>query len=88
MIDAMDIGFTTRVTILGHVQRGGKPTAFDRMLATRFGVKAVQFLLEGKSAVMTALSGREITPLPMEEVINHKKVIANDYIEMASMLAR
>jgi 6-phosphofructokinase 1 len=70
------------------VQRGGKPTAFDRMLATRFGVKAVQFLLEGKSAVMTALSGREITPIPMEEVINHKKVIANDYIEMASMLAR
>ena len=88
MIDAMDIGFTTRVTILGHVQRGGKPTAFDRMLATRFGVKAVQFLLEGKTAVMTALSGREITSLPIEEVVNHKKVIANDYIEMASMLAR
>ncbi len=88
MIDAMDIGFTTRVTILGHVQRGGKPTGFDRMLATRFGVKAVQFLLEGKSGVMTALSGREIIPIPVEEVISNKKVIAKDYIEMARMLAR
>ena len=88
MIDAMDIGFTTRVTILGHVQRGGKPTAFDRMLATRFGVKAVQFLLEGRSAVMTALSGREIIPIPIDEVINNKKVIAQDYIDMARMLAR
>ncbi|HNR02927.1 MAG TPA: 6-phosphofructokinase [Anaerolineaceae bacterium] len=88
MIDAMDIGFTTRVTILGHVQRGGKPTGFDRMLATRFGVKAVQFLLEGKSGVMTALSGREIIPISIDEVINNKKVIAQDYIEMARMLAR
>jgi 6-phosphofructokinase 1 len=88
MIDAMDIGFTTRVTILGHVQRGGKPTGFDRMLATRFGVKAVQFLLEGKSGVMTALSGREIIPIPIDEVINNKKVISQDYIEMARMLAR
>jgi 6-phosphofructokinase 1 len=88
MIDAMDIGFTTRVTILGHVQRGGKPTGFDRMLATRFGVKAVQFLLEGKSGVMTALSGREIIPIPIDEVISNKKVISKDYIEMARMLAR
>jgi len=88
MIDAMDIGFTTRVTILGHVQRGGKPTGFDRMLATRFGVKAVQFLLEGKSGVMIALSGREIIPISIDEVINNKKVIAQDYIEMARMLVR
>ncbi len=48
MIDDMDIGFTTRVTILGHIQRGGKPTAFDRLLATRFGVKSVEFLMSGK----------------------------------------
>jgi len=88
MIDAMDIGFTTRVTILGHVQRGGKPTAFDRMLATRFGVKAVQFLLEGKTGVMTGLSGREILPIPIDEVTSNKKVISKDYIEMAHMLAR
>lgn len=88
MIDAMDIGFTTRVTILGHVQRGGKPTAFDRLLATRFGVKAVEFLLEGKSNIMTGLVGREIQPIPIEEVISNKKVLSKDYIDMARILAR
>ena len=88
MIDAMDIGFTTRVTILGHVQRGGKPSAFDRLLATRFGVKAVEFLLEGKSNVMTGLNGREILPIPIDDVISNKKVVSKDYIEMAKMLAR
>ena len=88
MIDAMDIGFTTRVTILGHVQRGRKPTAFDRLLATRFGVKSVEFLLAGMSSVMTGLAGREIQPIPIDEVIANKKVISKDYIDMARMLAR
>lgn len=88
MIDAMDIGFTTRVTILGHVQRGGKPTAFDRLLATRFGVKAVEFLLEGKSNVMTGLVGNEIQPIAIDDVINNKKVLSSKYIEMAHILAR
>ena len=88
MIDAMDIGFTTRVTILGHVQRGGKPTAFDRLLATRFGVKAVELLLEGKSNVMIGLVGREMQPIPIDDVINNKKKLTKDYIEMARMLAR
>ena len=88
MIDAMDIGFTTRVTILGHVQRGGKPSAFDRLLATRFGVKAVEFLLEGKSNVMTGLNGRDILPIPIDDVISNKKVVSKDYIDMAKMLAR
>jgi 6-phosphofructokinase len=84
----MDIGFTTRVTILGHVQRGGKPTAFDRLLATRFGVKAVEFLLEGKTNVMTGLVGREILPVPIDEVIANKKTLSKENIEMAKMLAR
>jgi 6-phosphofructokinase 1 len=88
MIDAMDIGFTTRVTILGHVQRGGKPTGFDRLLASRFGVKAVQFLLEGQSSVMTALDGRDVVAVPIDEVISNKKVLSKDYIEMANILAR
>ncbi len=88
MIDSMDIGFTTRVTILGHVQRGGKPSGFDRMLATRFGVKAVEFLLAGKSNVMTGMNGREILPIPIDDVINNKKSVSKEYIEMARMLAR
>lgn len=87
-IDAMDIGFTTRVTILGHVQRGGKPTAFDRMLATRFGVKAVELLLEGNTNVMVALVGNKIQAIPIEDVIKNKKKLPKDYIDMARMLAR
>jgi len=88
MIDDLDIGFTTRVTILGHVQRGGKPTAFDRLLATRFGVKAVEFLIAGKTNVMTGMTGREILPIPLDDVVNNIKLISADYIQMARILAR
>lgn len=88
MIDAMDIGFTTRVTILGHIQRGGKPSAFDRLLAQRFGVAAVEFLLGGKSNVMTALVGSEIQPVPIEEVVSHRKVLSEKFIEMTKILAK
>ena len=88
MIDDMDIGFTTRVTILGHIQRGGKPTAFDRLLATRFGVKSVEFLLEGKSNVMAGMVGREILPIPISEVVSNTKSISADYIRMAHILSR
>jgi 6-phosphofructokinase 1 len=88
MIDAMDIGFTTRVTILGHIQRGGKPTAFDRMLATRFGLKAVDFLLSGLTNVMTGLNGREITPIPIDEVLANTKHVSEDYLRMTNILSR
>lgn len=88
MIDAMDIEFTTRVTILGHVQRGGKPTAFDRMLATRFGVKSVEFLLAGLTNVMAGLNGSEITPVPIDDVLANTKRVSEDYLHMAGILAR
>jgi len=88
MIDAMNIGFTSRVTILGHIQRGGSPTAFDRMLATRFGVKAVEFLLDGLSNVMVGLNGSDITPIPIDDVINNVKKVSEDYIHMTNILAR
>ncbi len=88
MIDAMDLGFTTRVTILGHIQRGGKPSAFDRLLATRFGVKAVEFLMAGQTNVMTGLVGREILPVPIDEVIGNTKTLSDAYIEMTRILAK
>ncbi|NPV77951.1 MAG: 6-phosphofructokinase [Anaerolineae bacterium] len=87
-IDALDLGFTTRVTILGHIQRGGKPSAFDRMLASRFGTQAVEFLLAGKTGVMTGLNGREIAAVPIEEVIANKRTLPLEYIQMARTLAR
>jgi 6-phosphofructokinase 1 len=88
MIDAMDIGFTTRVTILGHIQRGGKPSAFDRLLATRFGVKSVEFLMAGLTNVMAGLNGVEITPVPIDEVLANPKRVSDEFLHMAGMLAR
>jgi 6-phosphofructokinase 1 len=57
----------TRVTILGHIQRG-TPTAYDRVLATRFGVKAVDMIVNGEFGKMAALKGSEIVPVSLEEV--------------------
>lgn len=87
-IDEMDIGFKTRVTILGHIQRGGSPTAFDRLLAARMGVKAVESLLEGQVDVMTGLQGRGIELVPLEEVITNKQQANEDFYRMARVLAR
>jgi 6-phosphofructokinase 1 len=87
-LDAMDVGFTTRVTILGHIQRGGSPTAFERMLAARLGVKAVQALLAGETDVMVGLQGREVELVPLAEVTSKTRTASQEYIEMARMLAR
>ncbi len=78
------IGAETRVTVLGHVQRGGSPTAHDRVLATRFGVKAVQQIHEGKYGVMVALQGDKIVPIPLSDAITQKKVDPDLY-EMAKI---
>ncbi|NLV27865.1 MAG: 6-phosphofructokinase [Methanomicrobiales archaeon] len=76
------IGSETRVTVLGHVQRGGTPTAHDRVLATRYGVKAVEQLHEGKFGVMVALQGDKIISIPLSDAITQKKVDPDLY-EMA-----
>ncbi len=87
-LNEMEIGFSTRVTILGHIQRGGVPSAFDRSLATRMGVKAVDFLLEGRTDVMVALDGREMIPLPLTDVIGKRKVVSRESYELTRTLAR
>lgn len=88
ILDEMDVGFKTRVTILGHIQRGGRPTAFDRLLAARMGAKAVELLLEGKTDVMVGLRGMGVMEVPLEEVTSHSRAAALTYYEMAKMLAR
>lgn len=60
-------GFETRVSVLGHIQRGGTPSAFDRVLATRLGVAAADYALEGQTGVMAAVRGLEIVSVPMAE---------------------
>jgi 6-phosphofructokinase 1 len=83
-----DVGFDIRLTILGHIQRGGSPSAFDRLLATRMGVKAVEVLQEGQSGVMVALDGRDLTTVPIEKAISRVKPLNPNYFELARMLSR
>ncbi len=83
-----DVGFEIRLTILGHIQRGGSPTAFDRLLATRMGVKAVQSIKDGKSGVMVALSGREMKTIPLGDAVSQLRPIGDHYFEMARFLSR
>ncbi len=60
-------GYETRVTVLGHLQRGGTPTAFDRVLATRLGAKAADLAVEGRHGTMVAMKGADIVPVPLAE---------------------
>ena len=87
-LDQHDIGFEVRVTILGHVQRGGNPTGFDRLLATRFGITAVQNLLEGNSGTMVALNGISMVSIALEEVIGKRRPINPHFVELAKTLTR
>jgi 6-phosphofructokinase 1 len=68
-------GYETRMTILGHVQRGGTPTAFDRVLATRFGVAAAEAVTAGHTGVMVALRGTEIVEAPIAEALGEPKTL-------------
>lgn len=83
-----DLGFTTRVTILGHVQRGGSPTSYDRLLASRFGVKAVEFLLNGQNNIMVGLNGKNISAVSLTDVVSRQRVLPMEYYEMARVLAQ
>jgi 6-phosphofructokinase 1 len=87
-IDTLDVGFKTRVSILGHIQRGGSPTAYDRLLASRMGVKAVEALMEGKHGVMTGLQGKNIDFIPLLDVISNKRQVNMEYYQMTKVLAR
>ncbi|NQT47044.1 MAG: 6-phosphofructokinase [Candidatus Omnitrophica bacterium] len=68
-------GYETRVTVLGHIQRGGSPTAFDRVLGTRFGIKAVELIKEGKFGHMVSLRGNEIKSAPIAEAVGTLKTV-------------
>ncbi len=72
-------GIETRVTILGHLQRSGTPTPFDRILATRFGVAAVEMIGRREFGVMTALRGSDIVPIPLDEVAGRMKRVPPDH---------
>jgi len=75
-------GYETRVTALGHVQRGGTPTAYDRILATRYGVKAAELVTEQNFGQMAALHGNKLTSVPFSEVRGVKEVDLH-YLDLA-----
>ena len=75
----------TRVTILGHVQRGGTPTAYDRVLATRFGVAAVELIKNSNFGKMVAQQGNKIVPINLEEAVSKSKTVDMDLYEIATI---
>lgn len=80
-------GKDTRITILGHIQRGGSPSALDRILATRFGAKAVELLLEGQSGKMVGWVQNTIRVESLEKAIESKNAIDLSLLELADILA-
>jgi 6-phosphofructokinase 1 len=78
-------GIETRVTILGHIQRGGSPTAYDRILATRFGVAGVDALARKEYGKMVALRSENIITIPIEEAVLENKMVDMELYEMASI---
>ena len=73
------LNIETRVTVLGYVQRGGTPTAYDRVLATRFGWHAAQLVQRGEFGRMVALQGGECTSVPIAEVAGRRRTVPLDH---------
>lgn len=78
-------GFETRATILGYIQRGGMPSAFDRILGTRFGIYAVEMVKAGKFGRMAALQSNEITDIPIKEAIGKLKTVDPEQYKVAQV---
>lgn len=78
-------GYETRVTVLGHVQRGGTPTAHDRVLATRYGVKAMECVHKKDSGKMVALHGNEIVVLPLVEATKRIKTVDREMLRLIKL---
>lgn len=80
-----ETGYETRVSVLGHIQRGGIPTAFDRILGTRFGVKAVELVKEGKFGKMASLRSNKITSVDIKEAVEKRKTVDMDLYKIAQV---
>jgi 6-phosphofructokinase 1 len=76
-------GYETRVVVLGHIQRGGTPTAFDRVLGTRFGVKAMDLVMKQEFGKMVSLQGNKIVSVPLERAVEKLKTVDTELYEIA-----
>jgi len=81
------IGYDTRITILGHIQRGGSPTAFDRVLASRMGYEAVKAIEDDQTGVMVSLKAGKISRTKLDKVLAEKKRLDRKLIEIAEILS-
>lgn len=79
------MGIETRVVVLGHIQRGGSPTAFDRILATRYGIAAIDFVRQGKFDHMVALKGNKIVSVPLKDVVGKRKTVDLELYDIAGV---
>jgi len=79
--------YETRVSVLGYILRGGTPTAFDRVLGTRFGVKAVELVTEHKFGKMVSLRENKIRYVDMEEAVSQRKLVNMDLVDIANVFA-
>jgi phosphofructokinase-like protein len=79
-------GFETRAVILGHTQRGGSPTAFDRMLATRYGIGAIDMVHRGDFGCMVSLKGNDIRSVPLADAISKRRQVSEELIDVALSL--
>jgi len=79
-------GYETRAVVLGHIQRGGSPSAFDRVLASRYGIGAIDMVHRGEFGCMAALRANRIVSIPLTEAIARNRIVDNDMIEVADGL--
>lgn len=77
-------GFEARTVVLGHIQRGGSPSAFDRMLATRYGLAAIDMVHEGKFGFMAALRGNKLISIPLAEALAKNRTVDQEMINVAN----
>jgi 6-phosphofructokinase 1 len=78
-------GYETRVTVLGHIQRGGAPTAFDRVLGTRFGIAVLKLIEEKKFGYMVSLQGDKIVPVHLEQATKGLKLVPKEFLELSQV---
>jgi 6-phosphofructokinase 1 len=82
------VGFDLRSTTLGHVQRGGAPTAFDRILATRLGAGAVEALARGEQSVLVGMLKGCVSATPLKEIVGVQKPIDSELLQLAQVLEK
>ena len=80
-------GFESRYSVLGHIQRGGSPTAYDRFLGTRFGVAAVDLAKRGGFGRMVAIRGMKIVDVPIAEALGSPKTVDREFYELAKVFS-